>query len=553
MSFEPRPYQKESVGRLLKSLGNTVGNMLVEAPTGSGKSWMIAMVCKTISKWGYRAVILQPSKELVEQNSSKLKELCPDLSVGIYSASLRSKQKGADFVFATIGSVVEKEHELGQRHLLIVDEAHLIPEHDGGQYNNFRRNLKSMNPSLRMVGFTATPYRLDCGPIVGQGLMFDGFAHRIPLSLLLQEGYLTPLKSISVSQVDTSGLRRSGWDFNKGEMSSLFVDNVGLSCRETIDVAEAKGAKHCLIFSSGVDHAEKVRYQIETLTGEQVGIVTGETLPLERSQIIADFQAGRLRWLVNVNVLSVGFDSPNVDLIAVMRSTLSAGLFSQICGRGLRLHPGKDVCYLLDFGQNVARHGAIDDPDYGNKPKPDSNGKGEAVRKACPCCGELCYAATRECSCGFMFPLPEANIESKADSVNSVMNATAGANNGWMKVEVEDVKYFTHRKEDKPDSLRIIYKAKKKEGEMFSAEYSIWCCIEHGGKATAVAKKTWSSLSLNHFPGSTFEAVKLADAGALAVPPEIMVKQRGKFWEVKLPSNLKKPPFIELPEVEPPF
>lgn len=216
------------------------------------------------------------------------------------------------------------------------------------------------------------------------------------------------------------------------------------------------------------------------------------------------------------------------------------------------MHPGKDVCYLLDFGSNVARHGAIDDEDYGNKPVAASDGSGEAVLKTCPCCGESCYAASRECSCGFLFPPPPPKVEDRADGVNSVMNATAG-NGGWMEVDVNEVKYFTHRKEGKPDSLRIVYKGEKSEGQMFGAEYSIWCCIEHPGKAGQMAKKTWSNLSVFHFPETTFEAIRLADAGALAVPPKIMVKQDGKFWRVKLPTNLEKPEWFELPEVEAPF
>jgi DNA repair protein RadD len=553
MNFQPRDYQQACHDALVRFLQKCKGDPVIEAATGAGKSWMIAMLCRQLSEWGCRAVILQPSKELLEQNCEKLKTLCPDLSIGIYSASLRSKQRDADFVFATIGSVVNKETELGERQMVIVDEAHAIPAGDGGQYNTFRNQLKALNPKLRMAGFTATPYRLDAGPIVGSGLPFDSLAHRVPVGELLEKGYLTPLKSISVKQVDTSGLRKSGWDYKKAEMQSLFSDNVAASCRETVDVANAQGSKHCLVFSSGVDHADEIKSQIETLTGERVEVVTGETLPLERSQIIADFQSGRLRWLVNVNVLTVGFDSPNVDLIAVMRATLSAGLFAQICGRGLRLHDDKEVCYLLDFGGNVARHGAIDDDDYGRKPKKASEGGSEAVMKSCPACGSLCYAASRECPCGFLFPAPMTNVDSQADSVNSVMNATASKNSGWSPVPVAEVKYFTHRKEGKPDSLRIVYKAASTESQLFAAEYSEWLCIEHEGAARAMAEKKWNSLSLNHCPDTVMEALALADAGALAVPDRIAVKQEGKYWRVKLPKNLKKPPFVELPDVEAPF
>lgn len=552
MKITPRDYQQEAFDATIEYLHKTSGDPVVELPTGSGKSVIVAMLCKRLKEWGVRAIVLQPSKELLEQNHARAKQLCPDLSIGIYSASLRSKQKDADFVFATIGSVVNKEEELGERSLIIVDEAHLIPAGDGGQYNTFRQQLRALNPKLRMVGLTATPFRLDSGPIVGAGMPFTGVAFRLPVRRLLDDGHICGVQSVSVKKIDTSGLRRSGWDYNKTDLQALFSDNIMGSTDETIKVAMAKGSKSCLCFASGVEHAEKVRSHIETVTGERAEVVTGETLPLERSQIIADFKAGRLRWLVNCDVLTTGFDAPNVDLIAVMRATLSAGLFAQIVGRGMRNAEGKDVCYLLDFGGNVERHGAIDDEDYGSKPKKASDGTGEAVMKQCPCCGAFSYAASRECGCGFQFPAPMTNVDSQADSVNDVMNATS-TQSAWTKVPVSEVLYFTHRKEGKPDSMRVVYKAEKSDGQIFSAEYSDWYCFEHEGAARKMAEKKWAGLSLNHCPDTTFEAIKLADAGALAAPAHIAVKQEGKYWRVKLPKNLKKPPFVELPDIEAPF
>ena len=359
--FTPREYQTEAVNATMGYLRKCKGSPLIELPTGSGKSLVQAMLCQKASEWGKRAIVLQPSKELVEQNVAKLKALAPELSVGIYSASLRSKQAEADFVYATIGSVVDKECELGERSMAIVDECHLIPKGEGGQYNKFLRQLKELNPKARMIGMTATPYRLDNGSIIGTGLPFEGVSYRLPVCRLLDEGHLAPLLSKRVLEVDTSGLRRSGWDFKSSDLSELFMGNVRESARETVAIASTEGRKSCLVFCSGVDHAIAAAGYIGELTGERVGIVTGDTLPLERAQIISDFRSGKLRWLVNCNVLTTGFDAPNVDLISVMRATLSAGLFSQICGRGLRTSPGKSDCILLDFGGNVARHGAIDD------------------------------------------------------------------------------------------------------------------------------------------------------------------------------------------------
>jgi DNA repair protein RadD len=551
MKITPRPYQQESHDRLFKFLKNAKGHPVLEMPTGSGKSVVIAMICNSLNSIGYRAIILQRSGELIGQNMERLKSLSPELSIGAFSASLKSREVAPDFVFATIQSVADKALQFGQRNAIIVDECHQISVSENSQYQTFLRDMKQVNTGCRMIGLTATPYRLDNGPIVGDGMPFDGLAHRVPMKTLLDSGAICPLVSTAVSQIDTSGVRKSGWDYNKADVSSLFMDSVQSSCSETVSVADAKGAKSCLLFGTSIDHVNAIAENITGITGQAVGVITGDTLPLERASILADFKTRRLRWLVNCDVLTTGFDAPNIDLISVMRATLSAGLFSQICGRGMRTYEGKDQCWLLDFGGNVERHGPIDSEDYGHKKAKLTDGSGIAPVKTCPSCGDQDVpASARECTCGFMFPEREVSVNHNADDQNAVMEATGGS--PWAEIEVDEIKYLLHRKEGKPDSMRVVYRAKKGD-EMFAAEFSDWWCFEHEGVARKMAVEKWVKHSNNPCPETAFEAIVLADAGALAEPKKIAVKQRGKYWTVKTPSRLEKPPYIYHEDEEAPF
>lgn len=549
--IQPREYQQECHDALFSYLKKAKGNPVLELPTGSGKSVIIAMACRSLASIGYRAIILHRSAELVQQNFERFMSVYPEADAGIYCSGLGQRNIDNDFIFATVQSVSEKALSFGQRNAVFVDECHEVSPGEGTQYQTFLKDLKLSCKGVRMIGLTATPYRLDNGPIIGDGMPFDGLAYKVPMRLLLDLGHITGLESLACSKVDMAGVRKSGWEFNKTEMRQLFGDLLGATCEETVLCANAKETKSNLIFASGVEHAENVANEIRSLAGEKVGVITGDTLPIQRSTTIADFRARRLRWLVNCDVLTTGFDAPNIDLIAVMRATQSAGLFSQMCGRGMRLFENKDVCYLLDFGDNVSRHGPIDSEDYGHTKPKGEGGAGETPFKSCPSCGDpKVPAGCRECGCGFRFPEPEINISASADGINDVMEATRPK---WTEVPVAEVKYFIHRKEGKPDSMRVIYKAHKGENETWAAEYSDWWCFEHEGGARAACVTKWNKHSKNQCPDTTMEAINLAEAGALAEPKSILVRQDGKYWRVKTPSVLNKPDFVYLEEEEFPF
>ena len=543
--IKPREFQSESVEGLWRYLRNCKGNPVLELPTGSGKSVIIAMICDQLSAWGYRAVILQRNKELVQQNMTRLHQLSPSLSVGAYSASLKSRNTDSDFIFATIQSVADKAHEFGQRNMIIVDECHQVPRGDESQYGRFLKDMNQYNKNTVMVGLTATGYRLDCGPIIGEGQPFDGLAHSVSIKRLLDEGYITPLKSVGVSsQIDRSKLTKATWDFRADEMQAAFSDKVVSNVTELLNASLAHRRNHCLLFSSGVEHAHSIRDAL-LAAGENAEVVTGDTLPIERSRIIGDFVAGRLKWLVNCDVLTTGFDAPNVDMIGVMRSTDSPGLFYQICGRGMRLSEGKTDCIIMDFGGNIEAHGAIDSEEYGVKSIKKDGEAGVGPKKQCPSCGQFVPAGSRECGCGFRFPKPQIAVSSTSDDSRAVMESVEKTE----PLKVAEVMYGRHKKEGGQDSLVVTYELEKGENDLFAPSYRSWWCIEHSGYARVKFEKEWRKVSKTPFPSTIDEALILLDSGAACKPKEISVALEGKYWRVDVPFQDDRPDPVHLPEL----
>src|SRR5690606_38064539 len=216
-----------------------------------------------------------------------------------------------------------------------------------------------------------------------------------------------PLKSkAGRRKADTSGLRTSGGrggEFIAGEVEALMDDDnlVRSACREIVDQTADRNS--VLIFAAGVDHALHIQKVLEEM-GRECGFVCGETLPFERTQTLDRFKSGDLKYLVNVNVLTTGFDAPNIDAVALLRPTNSPGLYYQMVGRGLRLHPSKESCLVLDFGGNILRHGPVDALQVEDR----SPGNGEAPAKECPQCNAVIHAAySVGPECGYEFPPPQ--------------------------------------------------------------------------------------------------------------------------------------------------
>jgi DNA repair protein RadD len=466
--MELRWYQRESINAAFSHLclGADAGNPVIELPTGSGKSAVIGELCRsTVQDYASRVVVLAHRKELLEQNADKIRRIAPGVGVGVYSAGLKQRDTESDVLVAGIQSIYKRAHELGRRHLVLIDECHLVSDSDEGMFRDFLRDLGNINERLRVVGLTATPFRTGKGNIAKPDGLFRKIVYRVPIQRLIAEGFLCEITSdTAAASLDTSVLHVRGGEFISTEVEGLFdqADNVKAACREI--VAKVAGRHSVMVFCSGVLHAEHVRDSLASLTGEAIGLVTGNTLPIERSATLANFKNGVLRWLVNVDVLTTGFDAPCVDAIAVLRATMSPGLFAQICGRGLRIDSSKTNCLILDFGENIKRHGPLDASDYGMKPKqerkPMEGGDGQPV-KLCPGCNASNAPSAKTCSeCELTFP-----FNHQTNAANDDILATPH----WY--EVIGVKYSRHKKKlkpdegPKPDTLRVDYEVVSELGE----------------------------------------------------------------------------------------
>ena len=539
-----RDYQHEAIEHTWRWLQRAKTAPVIVLPTGSGKSIVIAELARRVVELNRRVIVLAHRKELLEQNASELRGLVPSLDVGIYSAGLKQRDTDHAVVFAGIQSVVNRASEFGSRSLVIVDEAHLVGPDETSGYRRFLDALGQCNPNLRLVGLTATPYRTSTGAVYGRDEIFGGVSYNAKLSKLIADGYLSPIVSCRArEEIETDSIRVQRGEFVQRDMEAAFdVEGVTQSAVQEL-VAKTAGRQSIMVFCAGVSHTKKVADKIAELTGDEVGVVTGETVPLERSSIIDKFKARQLRWIANCDVLTTGFNARGVDCVAVLRATCSPGLFAQMCGRGLRLFEGKTDCLILDFGQNLRRHGPLDADDYGvSKSK---SGTHAAPEKKCPKCKAPAPLAARVCEeCGHEFSedtIPKARHDASADDAPALVEQAKPT-----LFSVVSIRYSKHtKKKDGSVSLRVDYEVTEDGAEMPQVvseyigigEYD-WRDGFYGSKA-----KTWWGKRCEHAnPVGIGNALSIANAGGLADCSAIKAVQEGRFWRIVNYMLGEKPP-----------
>lgn len=547
-----RAYQSDAVDAVWSFIReHDDGNPAVVLPTGSGKTHVIAELCReAVESWNGRVLVVAHVKELVEQAADKLRAVAPGLPVGVFSAGLGRRDLGYSVTIAGIQSIYQRAHDLGPIDLVIVDEAHLIPPDGEGMYRRLLTDIAQVTPHRRVVGLTATPYRMKTGDICGPAPdnILTEVCFEAGVRELIVAGYLCPLKSRAGAAIaDTSELHIRGGEFVQGEVEQLMGETglVEAACADIVRQTEQRSA--VLIFAAGVAHGEQIARTLSERHGVECGFVTGETSTDERDELIGRFKAGRLKYLANVNVLTTGFDAPNVDCVAMLRPTLSPGLYYQMVGRGFRLHPGKTDCLVLDFGGNVMRHGPVDDI----RLAASDRAPGEAPAKECPGCHALIATGYAVCpECGHEFPPREA---AKHGAVASDDEVISGGDGPTKRTErVIETAYYVHYKHGEPaarPTMRVEYRVG------FSRWHREWVCIEHDGYARRKAEHWWRARALEPFPGSVEEAVDLAQAGALATARSVTVeKKHGDQWERIVAWDLgNKPPRLDDPDAAPEY
>jgi DNA repair protein RadD len=523
-----RPYQKRAIDDLYAWFRDGgVGNPCLVLPTGAGKSHIVAALCEdALTQWPEtRVLMLTHVKELIEQNAAKLRAHWPGAPMGIYSASVGRRQLGEPITFAGIQSIRKRAADVGHVDLVIIDEAHLVSHKDEGGYRDFLRDLAAINPALRVVGLTATPYRLGHGMIDQDGALFSALIEPVSIDELVHQGHLVRLRSKWTEfGLDTEGVHTRGGEYIESELQAAVntPEQNTRTVRETIALAGSR--KSWLFFCCGVDHARDV---CEVLREEGIAAdcVTGDTPKKERERIIDAFKRGELRALTNANVLTTGFDHPGVDLIAMMRPTLSPGLYVQMAGRGLRVAPGKADCLVLDFAGVIETHGPILDVRPPNKAK---KGTGEAPVKVCDACNELVHPTCRVCpSCGHEFPQPEEKKLALRDV--DIMGAPPS---DVRELEVTEWEWRRHvGASSGKESLRVRYYGGLTE------TIDEYLTIAHDGYAGDKARRLLARIAADAGLSPGWALVDDLDEIARemnATPPPAVVRytQRGKFAEI---------------------
>lgn len=408
----PRWYQESAHDAVIAHWRASTLPVLVEAATGAGKSVIVAMLAKTLHELsgGKRVLCLAPSAELVTQNAEKYKAIGEKCS--IYSSSAGQKSLRHQVIFATEGTFKKVAKRLGGEFAgVIVDECHRLTP----TIQKIIEDMRISSPTLRVCGLSATPFRMGDGFIFGvdtdgkalsEAVARDPYFHQCVYSigarLLLELGFLTPLRAgaINASKYETDGLKvQSNGQFSAATVKAAFEGWGRRTAAIVADVvAQTQDATGVMIFAATVNHAKEV---MASLHPDNARIVTGETPKAERDKILEDFKSRKFLYLVNVSVLTTGFDAPNVSHIAILRATESVSLLQQIMGRGMRLYDGKTECVVFDYAGNFEKH-CPDGDLYAPQVKAAYQGTGgEPVEAVCESCNRVNMFTARPNDAGF--------------------------------------------------------------------------------------------------------------------------------------------------------
>ena len=541
----PRDYQEYAVHCIFEYFINGgKGNPIVAMPTGTGKSLVIALFLK-LALMQYpatRVMKLTHVKELIEQNLEKLLAVWPEAPAGVFSAGLNKKEIGKAITFGGVGSVVKvAAYAFGRIDLLLIDECHLLSPNDKTMYHKVINALKAVNPHLKVIGFTATQYRL------GQGLLTDGddplftdicidMTELQSFNWFIQQGYLSRLTpKPTVTDIDDSGLHIRGGEFKQDEAQAL-VDTSEISEKAVREIiTNGQDRNHWLVFGAGIDHVMHVTEMFDSF-GVPATCVHSKMTAKQRDMNIAAYIHAEYRVMVNNGILTTGFDFPGIDLIGMLRHTMSPGLWVQMLGRGTRpvYAPGYNLtttegrlqaiyngpkrdCLVLDFAKNTRRLGPINDPVIPKKKR--KGAKGQAPVKLCETCNTLNHASVRFCeNCGYEFP-KQTKITEYAGTEELIADEE-------IKTEifvVDRVVYREHQKRDSKPTIKVSYYCGLRV-------FNEWVCLEHEGFPSKKARTWWRQRHPHPPPQTTAEAMHLIND--LTTPISINVWLRKTYDEI---------------------
>ena len=512
--FKPYWYQQEAIDAPLAywEQGGK-GNVLIVAPTGSGKSVIIACFCeKVIKSWpGTKILILSHVSEILKQNHDTIKKQLPEADIGLYSASLGRKTINKITV-AGIQSVYSKPGLFSEFDIILIDEAHSVSFDSGSMYRKFLDRLDKPT-----IGLTATPFRLKGGYLHrSENSYFHEIVYDIKMRILIDEGKLCEIKvnKGTKNKLDASKIKKSAGDYIIKDLALAF-DRIEITRKIVQELTEYKKTrKKWLGFGIDIKHIENITDELNR-NGVSARFIHSKMKPRQRKETLRAYRAGKFQCLVSVAMLTTGFDVKDIDLVFCVRPTASLVLHIQIPGRGMRVFPGKEDCLYLDFAGNLLRNGPIDSPEI--EPPNGKKKKGGPVLKECPACQELVAIAVRVCpDCGREF-------EFKHHLTASAAAAPVLTVAEWH--EVNSVEYSVSKNRKGICYLKVFYKCGLRT-------FSEPVCFEHQGYARTKAHFWWKRRANNIIPPTTAQEAYKA-SHLIDFPSKILVEEGGKYPQIK--------------------
>lgn len=570
-----RPYQADSVKAVIHYFRKHSTPAVIVLPTGAGKSLVIAELARLAKG---RVLVLAHVKELVEQNHAKYEGY--GLKGSIFSAGLGRKETDQQVVFASVQSVVRNLDSFkNQFSLLVIDECHRVPDEKTSSYQKVITHLRELNPGIKVLGLTATPYRLGMGWIyqyhtrgqvrTEESRFFRDCIFELPIRYLLDENFLTPARMMDapVLSYDFSQLKPANTGRYKEAEMDMVIDKAKRATPQIVEqiIQYANERKGVMVFAATVRHAQEIH---GLLPEGETAIVIGDTPTPERDAIIQSFKNREIKYLVNVSVLTTGFDAPHVDLIAILRPTESVSLYQQIVGRGLRLSEGKSECLVLDYAGNSYD---LYQPEVGD-PKPDSTS--EIITIPCPTCGFnnnfwgkldsngfLLEHFGRRCQgyfeddetgerehCGYRFRAKYCG-ECGADNdiaarICHECDATLVDPDKKLKeaLNLKDALIFectemdlsVFKSSDGKSQLKVTYSGKTYQGEGNALVHEFWSLNTKKQKQTFKDQFVRPHLADKHRPFEEASPTKVvANQHRFRLPQFVIARKSGRFWKLR--------------------
>ena len=537
--YKLRPYQEEALRTIFSAIPSN-RHILVQMPTASGKTIVFSELIKRLlsQRPDLKIGILAHREILIAQASEKLLSVWPEAPIGIACTSVSGKIDTKQSV--VIGSVQTLSRRISATapfDLVIIDEAHRIPAiNQKSQYGEWIQAMKGNNSNLRILGVTATPFRLGHGYIYGNLCkegnknLFDALHFRFGIRALQTEGFLCLYKAKEIVNIEHDLLRvkRTASEYNLHELSDEMSKKVHLGSAVKSFKSYGEDRKRVVIFAVTIDHAERLADAFRK-AGYTAGCIHSKMPAAQKRMILREFETGRLRFLCNIGVLSEGWDSPAVDCIIFCRPTLSPTLYVQMVGRGLRPHPDKKDVLILDLANNCRTHG---DPEAPNIIIPNGNGSnkksvsGTSGIKTCPKCKEIIFLTAKEC--------PECGYPLAVDLNSSLVLKDVKWNSDAINVSIEDTSISDYISRAGNRMLKLSLRCRLKNS-LTTISVNEFFDFEGNGSlyGQSKARHIWRKITDTEPPETVSEAKNREGEILMSLPDQIKIIQKGKWWNVR--------------------